>query len=153
MFIPGFGALVRLKQNPATVAEDARVGLAGPIWGFGAAIAAYIVGLVSGAPIWMAIAQAAGLLNLFNLMPLGPLDGGRAFNALSRPQRLLMVVALGVAWGVTRNGIAMLVLLVAVGRALSPRAPKEHDWTIASEYMVLVGALTWLAALPVPSGR
>src|SRR5579872_6689288 len=39
MFIPGFGALVLLKQRPATRLQDARVGLAGPIWGLGAAIA------------------------------------------------------------------------------------------------------------------
>ncbi|HWZ58498.1 MAG TPA: site-2 protease family protein [Gemmatimonadaceae bacterium] len=40
MFIPGLGALVRLKQSPANVHEDARVGLAGPIWGLAAALAA-----------------------------------------------------------------------------------------------------------------
>ena len=36
MFIPGFGAVVRLKQYPESPAQDARVGLAGPIWGLGA---------------------------------------------------------------------------------------------------------------------
>src|SRR5262249_3214294 len=41
MFIPGIGAMVRLKQAPANVHEDARVGLAGPIWGTGAALAAW----------------------------------------------------------------------------------------------------------------
>jgi hypothetical protein len=62
MFIPGVGALVRLKQHPATVAEDANVGLAGPIWGLAAAFVAFVIGLVSGGAIWTAIAQAAGLL-------------------------------------------------------------------------------------------
>src|SRR5256885_15722313 len=41
MFIPGVGAFIRLKQYPTDRREDARVGLAGPIWGAGAAIAAY----------------------------------------------------------------------------------------------------------------
>ena len=50
MFIPGFGALVRLKQNPATVAEDARTGLAGPVWGAAAAIAALALGAASPQP-------------------------------------------------------------------------------------------------------
>ncbi|HEY1585747.1 MAG TPA: hypothetical protein VGH63_08660 [Polyangia bacterium] len=99
-----------------------------------------------------AIAQAAGMLNLFNLMPLGPLDGGRAFNALTRPLRLLMAATLGGAWLLTHNGIALLVLIVAVARALSPRAPAKGEWMIAVEYLALVAALSYLAALPVPSG-
>jgi Zn-dependent protease len=85
-------------------------------------------------------------------MPLGPLDGGRAFNALSRAQRVLMVAALLVAWLLTRNGVALLVLIVAGGRALGARAPEKSDWTIAVEYLVLVAALTFLAALPTPVG-
>lgn len=150
MFIPGVGAVVRLKQHPATVREDARVGLAGPIWGLGAALAAWGVGLAAGGGIWTAIAQAAGLLNLFNLMPLGPLDGGRAFNALSRPQRLSMTAALLAAWLLTRNGIVLLVLVVAAARAFGRGAPAKPDWPIAGWYLALVGALTYLAALPVP---
>ncbi|MDB4969952.1 MAG: peptidase [Myxococcales bacterium] len=153
MFIPGLGALVRLKQHPATVAEDANVGLAGPIWGLGAALAAFAVGLAGGGAIWTAIAQAAGLLNLFNLMPLGPLDGGRAFNALSRPQRYLMSMALIAAWLLTRNGVVLLVFFVALGRTFGAHAPEKPNWKIAVEYLVLVAALTYLAALPVPAAR
>ena len=151
MFIPGFGALVRLKQHPATVDEDAQVGLAGPIWGLAAALIAFVVGVAGGGAIWTAIAQAAGLLNLFNLMPLGPLDGGRAFNALSRPQRLLVAAALLVAWLVTHNGIALLVLILAAARAFGPQAPEKPNWPIAIELIVLVAALSWLATLPTPS--
>jgi Zn-dependent protease len=151
MFVPGVGAFVRLKQHAATVAEDARVGLAGPIWGFAAALVFFIIGFAGGGAIWTAIAQAAGLLNLFNLTPLVPLDGGRAFNALSRPQRLLMVAALGAAWWLSQNGLVGLVLIVAFVRVLEQRAPAKADWTVGVEYLVLVGTLTWLAALPVPT--
>jgi Zn-dependent protease len=153
MFIPGVGAVVRLKQHPMTAVEDAHVGLAGPSWGLAAALAAFVVGALGGGAIWTAIAQAAGLLNLFNLMPLGPLDGGRAFNALSQPQRFLVAAALLVAWLVTRDGIVLLVLVVALGRALGKHAPTAPEWTIATELVVLVAALTYLAALPVPHPR
>ena len=150
MFIPGVGAVVRLKQHPATVREDAHVGLAGPIWGLAAALVAYVVGLAAGGGIWTAIAQAAGLLNLFNLMPLGPLDGGRAFNALSRPQRACMAAALLVAWLATRNGIVLLVFVVALARTLGKGAPAKSEWTIGGAYLLLVATLTYLAALRVP---
>src|ERR1700681_1730159 len=48
MFIPFFGAFVRMKQYPANVVEDSRVGLAGPIYGLGAAVAAWLLGLLTG---------------------------------------------------------------------------------------------------------
>ena len=59
MFIPGLGALVRLKQHPATAQEDARVGLAGPIWGLGAAAACFLIYLATQQPFWAALPTPA----------------------------------------------------------------------------------------------
>src|SRR6202008_2668926 len=56
MFIPGFGALVRLKQSPSSPRENARIGLAGPVWGLGAAIVAGLIGTFGGGSMWLAIA-------------------------------------------------------------------------------------------------
>jgi Zn-dependent protease len=44
MFVPGLGAFVRLKQYPSDAHEDARTGLAGPLWGLGASLAAALAG-------------------------------------------------------------------------------------------------------------
>src|SRR5262245_12629675 len=74
MFIPGLGAFVRLRQYPATPQEDARVGLAGPLWGLGAALAAYVVFLATGWSSWAAIARVGAWINLFNLLPVWQLD-------------------------------------------------------------------------------
>src|SRR5437016_2211797 len=87
MFIPGVGAVVRLKQYPASPREDARVGLAGPLWGLGAAAAAYAAYIGTGGGIWAAIAHFGAWVNLFNLVPVWQLDGGRGFRALTRRQR------------------------------------------------------------------
>src|SRR5262249_16684796 len=101
MFIPGLGAFVRLRQYPATPQEDARVGLAGPLWGLGAALAAYVVFLATGWSSWAAIARVGAWINLFNLLPVWQLDGSRGFRALSRGQRWLAVLALALLWYVT----------------------------------------------------
>src|SRR6185295_6272463 len=55
MFVPGLGAFVRLNQRPATVGEDARVGLAGPVWGAAAAIGALAAGVGFESPLLVAI--------------------------------------------------------------------------------------------------
>jgi Zn-dependent protease len=151
MFIPGFGALVRLKQNPKTAVEDARVGLAGPWWGLGAALAAAGAYWATSAPIWAVIARTGAWINLFNLLPIAPLDGGRAFHALSRPQRWLAALAIGAAWWLTRDGLLILLGIVAVGQALAGRAPERGDRRTALDYVLLTLVLGALTLLPSPT--
>ena len=151
MFIPGFGAMVRLNQYPANPAEDARVGLAGPIWGLGAAVVAYGVFLATASPFWAAIARAGAWINLFNLLPIPQLDGGRGFGALSSGQRFLLVAAIAVAWFGTRDGLLVLLGVVAAARAFGGRGAKEPDHGVLAQFLVLVLALSALAAIPVPA--
>jgi Zn-dependent protease len=127
MFIPGFGAFVRLRQHPATVVEDARVGLAGPLWGTAAALAFLLVGKLGGYKLALAIAGVGAWINLFNLTPIWTLDGGRAFNALSRKQRILTAVLLGVLFLVSHDGMLVLLALAAGWRASRDDGPEEGD--------------------------
>ena len=80
-FIPGVGALVMLKQHVTDPVVDAKIGLAGPVWGLGprGVAGAYSV---TDAGIWLAIAHLTGFFNLFNLIPVWQLDGSRGFHAL-----------------------------------------------------------------------
>src|SRR5687768_3117925 len=148
LFIPGIGALVLLKQHIDDPATDARIGLAGPVWGLGAGIAAYVIYRISGVPIWGAIAQLTGFINLFNLIPFWQLDGARGFHALARWQRWVVVGALGFAFLVTSEGLLLLIGAVAVYRALQPAVVTEPNMPALATFLVLIGALTWLAKIP-----
>jgi Zn-dependent protease len=150
MFVPGLGAFVRLKQYPSHPGEDARVGLAGPIWGMGAALAAYLVYLATGFASWAAIARVGAWINLFNLMPLWQLDGGRGFRALARGQRFVAALALAVMWSFTGEGLLILLLLVAAGRALAGEGAATADRVALYQCLLLVVVLAALAAVPVP---
>jgi Zn-dependent protease len=119
MFIPGFGALIRLKQSPVSPRENARIGLAGPVWGLGAATVAALAGIASGSKLWFAIAQTGAWINIFNLMPVWQLDGGRAFSSLTRYDRWIAAAAMTLAWVITGDGLVMLVLLVTIARAFT----------------------------------
>src|SRR4029078_118918 len=70
MFIPGVGAFVMLKQHIQDPLTDAKIGLAGPVWGLGAGLCAFGIYAVTGARIWLAIAQLTRVLNLFNILSL-----------------------------------------------------------------------------------
>ncbi|HEV7668728.1 MAG TPA: site-2 protease family protein [Thermoanaerobaculia bacterium] len=153
-FIPGLGAFIRLKQRPVSPREDARVGLAGPIWGLGAALVAWGVYLAGGGPIWAAVARLGAWINLFNLLPLGPLDGGRAFGALSKAQKLALVVWIAGVWFFVREGLLILLLLGAVIWLFNPRKAAadlpEGDRLAFLQYAGLVVVLAALTLLKVP---
>lgn len=150
MFVPGIGAFV--KHRPlANRHDEARVALAGPLWGLGASLLACAAWLATGIPVWAAIAQWGARLNLLNLTPMPPFDGGTAFRALSRDQRWVVVFTSGAVLYHTHEGLLWLVLLLAVARALGTDAPAEPEWTSLATFVFLLAALAGLGTLQVPS--
>jgi Zn-dependent protease len=139
-----------LKQELIDPKQDARVGLAGPVWGLGAALfCAGVYGLTH-APIWAALAKIGGFINLFNLMPFWQLDGGRAFRSLTRTQRWLAVAAMAAAWAVTDEGLMLLLMAVGAYKAAFDKPSKDRDDPVLLHYALLVVILASLSTINVP---
>src|ERR1700726_3900778 len=83
MFIPFVGAFIALKEAPRNAWMEACVGIGGPMFGSLAALLCHAGGIQFGAPLLIALAWSGYFLNLFNLAPVGMLDGGRIVTALS----------------------------------------------------------------------
>ncbi|MDA8192376.1 MAG: site-2 protease family protein [Thermaerobacter sp.] len=77
IFIPFLGALIQLKQFPKNAADEAFIGIMGPVFGLGATLAATLLAFLTNSPAMLAIASVGFLIHVFNLMPVLPLDGGR----------------------------------------------------------------------------
>ena len=150
MFIPGLGAMVRMHQYPHGPREDARVGLAGPMWGLGAALITYAVYLVSGWESWAAIARVAAWINLFNLIPVWQLDGSRGFASLVRPHRWIATAAIALAWFLSQEGMLLLLLIAAAFRAFGREVPERNDVLILFQYVGLVLAFAWMTTIAIP---
>jgi len=140
MFIPGLGAVVRLNQYPIDVDEEAQVGLAGPRWGLGISLVVFAVSRLLHSPTLSAIAHVSAWINLFNLLPIPPLDGGRGFRALANRQRLLCAAVLGVVYLLTDQAFAGLIALVALVRGFEKRPESAGNRRVLAEFVVL-GAL------------
>jgi Zn-dependent protease len=143
-FIPGVGALVMLKQHVDDPVTDAKIGLAGPVWGLGAALVALGAYAVTDARIWFAIAHLTGFLNLFNLIPVWQLDGSRGFHALSRVERWIVAATIGVMLWITGQRLLFIVGGVAVWRA-AQREVGPGDRRILATFVLLVVLLSWIA--------
>jgi Zn-dependent protease len=83
MFIPFLGAVISAKSMGRDAAAEARVGLAGPVLGSIATLVPLAIWLATGSDFWRALAYIGFFINLLNLLPVLPLDGGRAMAALT----------------------------------------------------------------------
>jgi Zn-dependent protease len=114
LFVPFLGAVVGMKKMPEDAAAEARVGLAGPVLGsIGCLVPLALYG-ATGNHLFQALAFTGFFLNLFNLLPVVPLDGGRAMAALS-PWMWLIGFAMLVAAAIAFPNPIMLLILVVGG--------------------------------------
>jgi Zn-dependent protease len=111
MFIPFLGALITLKQMPEDAWKEARVALAGPIVGSIGAALCWVAGVALDSDLLRALAFFGFIINLFNLLPVYPLDGGRASEALHPIVWVVGLAGLVALTIISPNPILILILL------------------------------------------
>ena len=114
LFIPFLGAAIALKELPKDAAVEARVGLAGPIIGSLGTCVPLAIWLATGEEFWQALAFFGFFLNLLNLAPVLPLDGGRAMAALT-PWMWIVGYAMLVAATIAFPNPIMILILIFGG--------------------------------------
>ena len=119
VFIPFVGAYIAMKQLPHDVETEAYVAIAGPLVGTIAAFAAYIYADQTGSKLWLAVSYAGFFLNLFNLTPLSPLDGGRITAVLSPRIWLVGVPVLLAAFLYRPSPILVLIAILAAPQVVA----------------------------------
>jgi Zn-dependent protease len=137
MFIPFLGAVVTAKSLGDDATAEARVGLAGPVLGTLGALALLPVAIATGQDFWYALVFTGLFLNLFNLLPVVPLDGGRAMAALSPWMWFVGLFGMVLLALVYPNPIIFLILLFAVMETYRRwKARKAGGEEIATYYRV-----------------
>jgi Zn-dependent protease len=111
VFIPFLGAAIWSKSLGGNAMAEARVGLAGPILGSAGAAALLPVAEATGNQLFRALAFIGFFLNLFNLLPVLPLDGGRAMAAMAPWMWLVGFAAMVAAALLFPNPVILLILL------------------------------------------
>ena len=147
VFLPGLGAYVRWTAMGVPLTTRAAVSLAGPFAGMMAAAVCGLVGLQTHNGLWQALARASAWLNVLNLIPVLILDGGQAAYALSKAERLtvlLVAAALGFA---TREGVFFFVAAGAAWRLFTKDAPAEPSPLMTAYFVAVLtglGLVMWL---------
>jgi len=156
VFIPFLGAAVGTRSLGGSALAEARVGLAGPILGTLATAALLPIAAATGDDFWRALAFTGFFLNLFNLAPVVPLDGGRAMAAMAPWMWFAgfgVMVFLAFVWP---NPVLILIVLLAAyetyrrwkhrkdgeeGNADYYRVAPRHRFAVAAVYIGLIVVL------------
>jgi Zn-dependent protease len=157
-FIPFVGAWIEMKQIPHDAETEAYVGLGGPLLGTLGALACWFLARNYHVPWLLAVAYAGFFLNLFNLIPLPPLDGGRITAVLSPRIWLLGVPVLGFLLWYRFNPLLVVIAILAVPNIIAAfryRSDSAHAqayyavsarvrWEYGLFYVVLLAFLTMM---------
>lgn len=139
MFIPFVGAWIELKEQPHTVETEAYIGFAGPFVGTLGALACYFLARQYDSQLLMALSYAGCFLNLFNLIPLSPFDGGRITAIISPRMWLLGVPILIALFFYSFSPMLILVAILAAPQVIKAwnydaEAPENAYYrTVSSE--------------------
>ena len=157
LFIPGMGAMILHKATNRSVWDDAVIGYGGPLWGAAAGVF-YLIGAdYFQSHLLQALAYTTFMLNLFNLIPIMPLDGGWITRAVSPRLWIFGVLGMGalVLTGHIRNPMVFIIIILSLpqvwrglrhGRADvgQEELSKEQRLKMGLAYVGLVGGLAWL---------
>ncbi|KAJ1460904.1 hypothetical protein M885DRAFT_612082 [Pelagophyceae sp. CCMP2097] len=155
IMIPFIGAMIQMERAPAGAFEDSVIALAGPVVGSVGAVACAVGGHALDSQLLMALGDWGFMINLFNLLPIGGLDGGRVGEALHPALPAVgLLGGCGLAYaGIVSNPIFYLILLggaFQVGSRLFgfSEVPPEYKrlaggrmFGIAAAYAAIVAAL------------
>jgi Zn-dependent protease len=119
VFIPFLGASISLKGQIQSRSQEADIAWGGPVWGAAAAAACAGFYLISHSKIFLALAYTGFFLNLFNLIPVRPLDGGRIAQAFSKRMWWLGLVALVAMFVWTHSPQLILIGVMAISSLVS----------------------------------
>lgn len=150
VFVPFMGAFVTTKRHGVNLEEDAFIGIMGPVVGSVASLVAMLLFLPTHNLFWLTLGQWGFFINLFNLLPTPPLDGGWIVPLFS-PKLLALGMIIAVVVGFL-NPLIWLLLLVSIPRIISGwkadpksqpyyRVPSAVKWKYGIAYISLAGIL------------
>ncbi|MHB8521562.1 MAG: site-2 protease family protein [Limisphaerales bacterium] len=143
VFIPFMGALIALKEAPRNAWIEAQVGIGGPLLGTVGAVVCFVFYQLTGHPIFLGLTYVGFLLNLFNLAPVGFLDGGRIVTALSPWLWLVGIVIIGVLMVTHFNFLLFLIFIFSLPRVFSLFRRKTDE---ERRYFEVTPAQRWFMA-------
>jgi hypothetical protein len=147
-FLPFLGAVVEMRGHPVSAYDEAKVALAGPVLGTLATLPFVATAVVTGSPFAAALGHWGCMVNLFNLLPVGSLDGGRIAGALSRHLLLGGLLGCGGLIAVYPTNPILYLVFLSGGYSVYTRYFGEGDlvrprgyWEISNNQRAMIAGM------------
>jgi hypothetical protein len=156
VFLPFMGAVIAMKDQPKDAMQDAVIAFGGPALGTVGAMGVAVAAQATDSQLLYALADFGYMINLFNMLPIGSMDGGRILGACS-PYAGVVGLGLGgglIYYGQIYNPLFYLIMLAGgwstFERFYDPaahQAPNFYKITptqktgIAVAYTALIGTM------------
>ncbi len=139
IFIPFVGALIGIDPKHIKDArEEAYLAFGGPLFGLFSLIPFVVLYAATKEPFWALMIQVGGLLNLLNMIPVSPLDGGRIVSVLSTKIWLIGLIGLGIFAFISKESILFLILIVG-GRTWWERFREDFAFKKLERHFQVLG--------------
>jgi Zn-dependent protease len=145
VFIPFVGAIIGMKDQPRDAQTEALVAFGGPFIGGIGAYLVYVYYQMTGNPLALTLAFTGFIINLFNLVPVSPLDGGRIATAISRWLWIPGLAFLLFLFFQIGNPIILLVVIIGISRVY--KSLFKHEDLEATGYFTVKPAIRLLVSL------
>lgn len=142
LFIPFVGAFISMKEMPRDAVTEAKVALGGPILGSLGAVLCLLIGNEMGSDFFLALAYSGFMINIFNLIPIHPLDGGRIVSAISPKLWYVGIPVMAFAAIFFFNPIIIIFLILGIIQVYKQwKSPDEEYYNTPSSMRKTFAAL------------
>ena len=142
VFIPFVGAFISMKEMPKNVEVEVKVAFGGPLLGCLGAFLCLGIYALTGSKSMLFLTYVGLIINLFNLIPITPLDGGRIISGLSPKIWFVGMALMGLAAIFTRSPMMILILILGVVQIISYwKNPDKSYFNIDANKRKLIGVL------------
>lgn len=141
IFIPFLGAFISMKEMPKNVEVEVKVSFGGPILGSIGALACLGIYFITGSKPMLFLTYVGLMINLFNLIPINPLDGGRIVSGLSPKVWIFGIVFMVLASFYFRSPLMILILILGIFQTISYwRNPDKSYYELDARKRMIIGA-------------
>lgn len=152
IFIPFVGAIIAMKEMPRDAYKESLIAAGGPALGTIGAALCFLLAWQMNSELFYALASVGFMLNLFNMLPISPLDGGRMLSVVSRNIGIIGLGLGGFVFWHLQSPILLIILLFGVFSLFSTQKMPEGYYNVPKEQKQLMGVLYFLMIFIMVAG-
>lgn len=152
IFIPFVGAIIAMKELPRNAYNESLIAAGGPVLGTIGATVCLIIAWQVNSNFFYALASVGFMINLFNMLPISPLDGGRMTGVISKNIKIIGLIVGGFVFYKTSSPILLIILAFGVYSLFKKDNMPDDYYNVPLAQKQLIGVLYFVMLFFMTAG-